>query len=163
MGRREGFPCRPWGPGSLLEGGSPEAGGPRIQVGICVPRKKTEEAPRTWATWQDPLVHTHHPTQLAVVLSLGDGVEGLTTAPAALFLLVTPGLRGLSPGLKLREANGGSQLLGMLEGWLCDTQTMHMQCKKLDVDKRMKWKPHWPWPAQACSPEATLLSHTVSF
>lgn len=49
MGRGEGFPCRQWGPGSLLESGGPEAR--RAQdPGICMPRKKMEEAPRTQAT-----------------------------------------------------------------------------------------------------------------
>lgn len=50
------------------------------------------------------------PTQLAVVFPFGDGVEGLTTAAAALLLLVTSGLRGPSPGLRLLEANHCSQL-----------------------------------------------------
>ena len=53
------------------------------------------------AQGRPPPAQTHHPTCLAVVLPLGDRVEGLATAPAALFLLVTPGLRGPFPGLKL--------------------------------------------------------------
>ena len=57
-----------------------------------------------------PPTWTHRPTQLAVVSPFGDGVEGLTTAAAALLLLVTSGLRGPSPGLRLLEANRCSQL-----------------------------------------------------
>lgn len=39
------------------------------------------------------------------MLPLGDGVEGLTTASAALLLFVTPGLTRPPPGLRLREAS----------------------------------------------------------
>lgn len=60
--------------------------------------------------WGAAPAHTHRPTQLAPVLPLGDGVEGLTTACAALLLLVAPGLSGPSPGLELREASVQGQL-----------------------------------------------------
>lgn len=53
----------------------------------------------------EPLAWTHHPTQLAPVLPLGDGVEGLAAAPAAQLLLVAPGLSRPSPGLELQEAS----------------------------------------------------------
>lgn len=70
--------------------------------GVHVQKENWEEVPRTWiAQGQPPPAQTHRPTQLAVVLPLGDGVEGLTAAPATLFFLVTLRLRGPSPGLKL--------------------------------------------------------------
>lgn len=48
----------------------------------------------------------HRPTQLAVVPPLGDGVERLATALAALLLLVPPDLGGPPLGLKLWETHG---------------------------------------------------------
>lgn len=95
-------------------------GGPRSQASACPERRwkrhQEHRPPGPPFPPHPPPVPTHCPTQLAVVLPLGDGVEGLTAAPAALFLLVAPGLRGPSSGLELRKANGSSQLLGPLEG-----------------------------------------------
>lgn len=126
-----------------------------------VHKEDWEEVPRTWiAQGQPPPTQTHHPTQLAVVLPLGDGVEGLTAAPAALFFLVTFGLRGPSPRLKLQEANGDRHVWG--SGCL-----IHRQCtrraKTLDVVKGMKQDPCWPQTAQPSFSDATLLSHGGRF
>ena len=79
-----------------------------VQVrGVCVHGRKMErrkEAHGGLSSW------THRPTQLAMMLPFGDGVEGLAAAPAALLLFVTPGPRGCSPGLQLWGANSCGQL-----------------------------------------------------
>lgn len=112
-----------------------------------------KEVPRTQiAQGKPPPAQTHRPTQLAVVLPLGDGVEGVTAAPAALFFLVTLGLRGPSPGLKLQEANGDRHV------WRGGC-VIHRQCirraKTLDVVKGMKQDPvghRLPIPASQMPP-----------
>lgn len=86
-------------------------------------RKGRADGPRRPGTWwgagvpgrtrlPGPPAQTHRPARLAAVPPLGDGVEGVPAAAAALLVLVTSGLRGPSPGLELQEAGDSSQLPG---------------------------------------------------
>ena len=158
------------GPGASSEGRDPEAG----------PQWASRTRLLAWRVWgagsaptergpggatkhpeaqpPPPPAWTHSPAQLAVVLPLGDGVEGLAAAPAARLLLVTPGLRGRSPGLELQGANGCRQLPAQADGQLCERHKAHAgqkrhTCRRGRGRSRIS---HGPCPA--CSPEAALLS-----